>query len=382
MTTSGFLNQKRETFADTFYGTAYPVSILVEERRRAVNSSNSTRSHGKLQLRPNDLGFLYYKTTVPPNRVIYDYYGYLFDYHVEQVGNIGYYDQVLDEVEATASARFYDKAAQLKVNVGEFLAERRQTVSLVAGTAASLARMFLAIRHGNVPKAIRSIPGWQNSTSFKQFCGQKWLELQYGWKPLLQDIYGAMISTVSRPQHIPVTVKHKWEGTKETEEAVGQWIYKRTHSLRATCTIKCKLDVSSPAAATAHELGLDNPALLAWELLPYSFVVDWFIPIGNWLERQTALFGLEVLEPQTTVTAECLTLLDVRVNPAAVPEPYRSGFLPTVGSGYKKSKRRVLGIPPIPLPNVKNPLSVDHALSAIALLGQAFWRKTPWDHKR
>jgi hypothetical protein len=30
--------------------------------------------------------------------------------------------------------------------------------------------------------------------------------------------------------------------------------------------------------------GLLNPAAVAWELLPFSFVVDWFLPVGRYLE--------------------------------------------------------------------------------------------------
>jgi hypothetical protein len=38
--------------------------------------------------------------------------------------------------------------------------------------------------------------------------------------------------------------------------------------------------------------GLVNPLSIAWELLPWSFVVDWFIPVGNTLEAMTAGYGL------------------------------------------------------------------------------------------
>jgi hypothetical protein len=33
-----------------------------------------------------------------------------------------------------------------------------------------------------------------------------------------------------------------------------------------------------------RQMGLGNPASILWERLPYSFVIDWFIPIGNYLE--------------------------------------------------------------------------------------------------
>jgi hypothetical protein len=34
-----------------------------------------------------------------------------------------------------------------------------------------------------------------------------------------------------------------------------------------------------------------NPLLTAWELVPFSFVVDWFIGIGDWLIAQSFTIG-------------------------------------------------------------------------------------------
>lgn len=31
-----------------------------------------------------------------------------------------------------------------------------------------------------------------------------------------------------------------------------------------------------------------NPFVTAWELVPFSFVVDWFVNVGDWLQSQTA----------------------------------------------------------------------------------------------
>jgi hypothetical protein len=43
------------------------------------------------------------------------------------------------------------------------------------------------------------------------------------------------------------------------------------------------------------QLGITNPALLVWELIPYSFVIDWLIPVGDFLSSLDALVGVENL---------------------------------------------------------------------------------------
>lgn len=41
-----------------------------------------------------------------------------------------------------------------------------------------------------------------------------------------------------------------------------------------------------------NQLGLANPLATAWELVSYSFVVDWFVPIGPVLNALSARAGL------------------------------------------------------------------------------------------
>jgi hypothetical protein len=42
-----------------------------------------------------------------------------------------------------------------------------------------------------------------------------------------------------------------------------------------------------------NEAGLINPLDIAWELVPWSFAIDWFVPIGNTLKAITAGCGLQ-----------------------------------------------------------------------------------------
>jgi hypothetical protein len=63
---------------------------------------------------------------------------------------------------------------------------------------------------------------------------------------------------------------------------VGSSVAKAGGKLRVTCTMTAELET----------LGLLNPLSLAWELLPYSFVIDWFLPIGDYLAATTASAGM------------------------------------------------------------------------------------------
>lgn len=75
-----------------------------------------------------------------------------------------------------------------------------------------------------------------------------------------------------------------------------------------TARVKLKCRINNDALAAFQQMGLVNPALVAWELVPYSFVFDWFIQVGDWLTAQTALAGVDLLsamvstsEPRTAI---------------------------------------------------------------------------------
>lgn len=59
--------------------------------------------------------------------------------------------------------------------------------------------------------------------------------------------------------------------------------------------------VENPLYRILSSVGLLNPAAIAWELVPLSFVFDWFYNIGDFLERQTADTGLTPLKAWETI---------------------------------------------------------------------------------
>lgn len=44
--------------------------------------------------------------------------------------------------------------------------------------------------------------------------------------------------------------------------------------------------------------GITNPLELAWELIPYSFVIDWAFNVGNVLSGLDALIGVQLASVQ------------------------------------------------------------------------------------
>lgn len=56
--------------------------------------------------------------------------------------------------------------------------------------------------------------------------------------------------------------------------------------------IGCQITVTNPNAFLANQMGMVNPVAIAWALVPFSFIVDWFVNVGNVLNGMTDFVGV------------------------------------------------------------------------------------------
>lgn len=126
-----------------------------------------------------------------------------------------------------------------------------------------------------------------------------WLEYHFGWEPLVKDIYNAIDVLQNPYQPVRVVGRAKASRTTDDSGTRNRW-YVDTQSTFGW-RISADLSVSNPNLYRANQLGLVNPASIAWELVPFSFVVDWFLPVGAFLDSYTAFMGLSIANGMSTV---------------------------------------------------------------------------------
>jgi hypothetical protein len=134
------------------------------------------------------------------------------------------------------------------------------------------------------------------------------------------------------------------------------------HRKGITCTLK-EVDVVGLS-------GLKDPLSVAWELLPYSFVADWFIPIGDFLQARglsQALTGSFVSSTKEVAYGYNLHVTEPDPQPWWVKTQTK-----TISElGYFE---RAIGITlEVPLPTAKPLMDVPswkRAANAVALLSQ------------
>jgi len=264
-------------------------------------------------------------------------------------------------------------------NVAVFFAESNKSLQMLSNRFNQIANLAHRAAMGNPRNWGKRSKYYRHSPPNQNRIDNAWLELQYGWLPLFQDIDGIISALAGNLNKDVVRVKGTSHDTvvaqsvskTSTEESLGTLV-NRTRKSGVSTTIQARLN-SAPLAYSAA-LGLTNPLYVAWELIPFSFVWDWFVPVGNFLEALDATSGWTFVDGSHTYleNKEYYVYQD-SFQRAQVVDWYQSS-----GFGYYKRfqmQRWKLGGFPIPeFPGFKNPLSLRHSLNALALVKQAFHR--------
>lgn len=117
-----------------------------------------------------------------------------------------------------------------------------------------------------------------------------YLEYIFGWVPLFSDIFQAAM-VLSRPwPSTKVRVKRTTMGSAKLSTS--------NYNLDRICDQGMQIGglgvMVNPNLALVESLGLINPASVAWDKVPFSFVVNWIVPVGGFLNSLTDLVGWEI----------------------------------------------------------------------------------------
>ena len=220
----------------------------------------------------------------------------------------------IDSAEFQSLQRLINNAQTgLQANMAQNIAQVSQIGELVFGNATKILSAYRNLRRGNISKAITTLTGGRTSPKWKGKIGNpspsksvasNWLQLQYGWKPLLDDIQGMMVAAgrLNSPNDFVQRASSSATAQREYRlayppagPATGSAVGQTTFIVTTTCKFKIRFRVDSPLNNFLAQTGFTNPINLAWELLPLSFVADWFLPVGNYFQSMSAWDGVTFL---------------------------------------------------------------------------------------
>lgn len=244
-----------------------------------------------------------------------------------------------------------------------------------------LAQAGMNIRMMNVIGRIREYthtPGWRALISGASSAR---LEYVYGWRPLADSLYGVLDESQrlvtneierfrvrkSRPvSSYKANVNVKFYGGVPTN---------MVRSGRHMCEISVMLKTRDFDLSRWASL---NPISWAYELTPYSFVLDWMIDVGGYIRNleTSLLYGNSFVSGyRTQVTAFDVEGLADATRVQSGNPSYLYSVLGSCSGRYINFNRSILTSYPLPrLPTFRADLGSQRLLNLAALLGQRMKR--------
>jgi hypothetical protein len=162
------------------------------------------------------------------------------------------------------------------------------TLNQTAKTIASAGRRFNSLTLQMALRAKRKAK--KDPASVYRYFRDLWLEARYGIRPIMYDAYDAanFLSKMLNGE-IGGLITGRGRQTETFNKQSGEWThYDITWDILddlhySSTFIHRGIAYHAPKKLGKHGLVAD-PLVTAWELMPYSFVVDWFVDIGSWVQ--------------------------------------------------------------------------------------------------
>lgn len=259
------------------------------------------------------------------------------------------------------------------INLAQAFAERKQVERMFTDYGGRLVKAYSSLRKGNVNGVFNALlgtgkrpyKGWKQTVhDATGVASESWLAWQYGVRPLISDLAGAVkeydkvrrIRPLIRSYSASGSHDQRAGGTVSVANPPTMYVTHMTQNVKVRAYAEFQ-DSAQAWDQSAQRLGLTDPLLLAWELIPYSFVIDWFVGVGDYLEASGTFAGLKRVGIHVTTT----TVEDS----VGVLWGGKSRRKVTVKSRVFKNT-----LPSAALRIKANPFTVSHTTSALALIRQ------------
>lgn len=208
-----------------------------------------------------------------------------------------------------ARSRFLDAVKEHQTaSIGAALGEWDSTLRMIGDRLSSLLKFASAVRQKRWKKAGQALGIRKGFVPKAKTVGGAWLEYHFGWSPLLGDIHAGM-EVISAPIQAEGYARGRGKATYYqplvTTLDNGFTRIRISGTFVSLYEIRGYAEMVNPNLDMLEQLGLVNPAAVAWELVPFSFLVDHVVGIGDFLNSFSDAIAWDLYQVATSYRREC-----------------------------------------------------------------------------
>lgn len=268
-----------------------------------------------------------------------------------------------------------------QTNIAMLLAQRREATRTAHSLVRGLFNACLAAARRDPKGFLRAIQQSGSSKAQVHNASGKYLGTVFGVMPLVDDIIGIVneLTADGREKLVKVSGRAKrsesgqesnvvnvqdFTASSVKAEVVDDWTV--TRSCRCFLTFRLNNEVIQGLSRN----GITNPAFVVYDTIPWSFVFEWGIKVGKFLNALDATIGFDYVAGcySELVESRMGSTLSPR-QPASDPLVHPSG----AGTGYgvrKSFLRTPLSTVPLPSVYFADPVSAFTIAASAALVAQ------------
>lgn len=273
-------------------------------------------------------------------------------------------------IKGKSLVKAYSKLSSADWDAGIFAAELREAIQMIRNPASAFINQLFKQRR--TPKLWRTLNAAAGT----------WLEGRYGWTPLVMDLLNAVdvyqtsivknLGTLEKKSARVISLSEYSITTRKPHVNYTMWCnwsISYSYSIKAVTSVYYTLQ-RARSWQESYGLTLNNIPNIIWEKIPFSFVLDWFIGVGGWLQATQPI-------PHIGNIRNCVSLKSSEVIVATLlnTEPY-NGYLTLIAphSKFSWNVEQLLRTVDDPVPQfpVVDPSmsSVKHIFDSACLLWQ------------
>lgn len=258
-------------------------------------------------------------------------------------------------------------------HLGVFSGEFKESYHMITGAVHSIAKAINLAKRGRWTRAFRVL-SLSPREDLAGVTANSWMLWHFGISPLLKDIEAALKFMTTHYRRLKYVRRHcVYKDNKiliysNAGETSWDW------SEKAIAEVRCAVDMVELSLADRLGVSYSDIPIVAWELTKLSWMIDWIIPIGTFLEAvngSNKTEGSQIAVTRMQKERLCNPVYSGDLVKNFDPKAFRVHY----GPGALNS-RAILDSLPCVFPTIQNPLG-DHLArwyTAAAFLRQAVGR--------